>query len=234
MNLVMFDIDGTLTQTNAVDTQCFITALNLSLGISGIETDWSKYAHVTDQGCLQEIIAIHYGRPGTIMEFDAARGQYLSLLRMNGERDRTQFQAVPGAKNILSALTAYPETAVAVATGAWRESAELKLRLAGIPMEGIPFACNDDAESREEIMRIAEERAGNSVPCIFHSRTYVGDGVWDLEAASALGYHFIGVATGGEADRLRAAGARWVVEDLREGNGFLKILRGIWDGESTN
>ena len=228
----MFDIDGTLTQTNAVDTQCFITALNLSLGISGVETDWSRYTHVTDQGCLREIVILHYGRPGTAMELEAAREQHLSLLRRAGERDRTHFKAVPGAKDMLSVLMACPEAKVAMATGAWRESAELKLRLAGLPVEGIPLASNDDAESREEIMMIAEERAGDSLSGTFRSRTYIGDGIWDLEAASRLGYHFIGVAAGNGADRLRAAGAQWVVEDFRKAGGFLKILRGIWDAES--
>ncbi len=44
----------------------------------------------------------------------------------------------------------------------------------------------------------------------------VGDGVWDVRTARQLGYAFIGVGSGAEADRLRAEGAGHVVADFRD------------------
>lgn len=43
MKLVMFDIDGTLTQTDAVDGACFVKALEEVFGFAGISDDWWIY-----------------------------------------------------------------------------------------------------------------------------------------------------------------------------------------------
>jgi len=50
MNLVLFDVDGTLTLTNEVDNRCYLCALGEALGGAGFDTDWTKYPHVTDSG----------------------------------------------------------------------------------------------------------------------------------------------------------------------------------------
>ena len=55
MKVVIFDIDGTLTQTNAVDSECFIRSVREILGVEDFETDWSQYQFVTDSGVAQEI-----------------------------------------------------------------------------------------------------------------------------------------------------------------------------------
>lgn len=58
MNLVMFDIDGTLVESYDFDASCFVQAVQNVLDIC-IDTDWSKYVHVTDSGILDEIISTH-------------------------------------------------------------------------------------------------------------------------------------------------------------------------------
>jgi beta-phosphoglucomutase-like phosphatase (HAD superfamily) len=55
MKLAIFDIDGTLTETNKVDNECFVKAFADSHNITGIETDWTRYKHVTDSGIALEI-----------------------------------------------------------------------------------------------------------------------------------------------------------------------------------
>ena len=50
MKLVVFDIDGTLTQTNEVDSRCFEEALRIVLGIEEFDTCWENYQFVTDSG----------------------------------------------------------------------------------------------------------------------------------------------------------------------------------------
>jgi phosphoglycolate phosphatase-like HAD superfamily hydrolase len=228
MNLVMFDIDGTLTQTNSIDTCCFLASLQQSLGICGVDTDWTKYSHATDQGCLEEIIKLHFGRPGTNAELFAAKKRHLSLLEVAAQNDPNLFRSVKGAKEILSALAEYPNTALAIATGAWRNSAKLKLRQAGFTMNRVPFASCDDAKSRENIMMIAEERARCFYSNAFQSRTYIGDALWDVKAAAKMGYHFIGIASGADATRLRAAGARRIVQDFACTGDFMNMLIEIW------
>jgi beta-phosphoglucomutase-like phosphatase (HAD superfamily) len=53
MHLVMFDIDGTLTETMKVDEECFVRSFMDVFGFSDIDTDWSHYRHTTDSGILR-------------------------------------------------------------------------------------------------------------------------------------------------------------------------------------
>lgn len=48
MNLVVFDVDGTLIQSTGVDDECFARAVEVAWGIPSISTQWNDYEHVTD------------------------------------------------------------------------------------------------------------------------------------------------------------------------------------------
>ena len=52
----------------------------------------------------------------------------------------------------------------------------------------------------------------------------MGDGVWDAKAAQDLGWRFIGIGSGEQADRLRQAGAGMVIPDYRPAEAFLDLL----------
>jgi len=230
MNLVMFDIDGTLTKTGDVDTLCFVQALREVLGIQNVDTEWTNYRHATDEGCLQEIIVRHSRDPVSQAGLIRVRERHFQLLRHYASTNKSLFQVLPGAREMIAYLQARENVTVAFATGAWLESAIIKLQYAGIDLNNIALATSSDAIPREQIMRIAEERAsktGNS----FTTRTYVGDAVWDVQAAVRLGYHFVGVAVGPQADALRSNGAIWVVPDYLDGNRFFEIINGICDGQ---
>ena len=72
MKLVVFDLDGTLTQTFAVDGACFFQAFAVAFGIEGIDTDWSNYAHTTDSSVMEEVFVERLGRapePSEIITF---------------------------------------------------------------------------------------------------------------------------------------------------------------------
>jgi beta-phosphoglucomutase-like phosphatase (HAD superfamily) len=43
MHLVMFDIDGTLTETMKADEECFVRSFKDVFGFVEIDTDWSHY-----------------------------------------------------------------------------------------------------------------------------------------------------------------------------------------------
>ena len=53
-HLVMFDVDGTLTQSTAADRSCYAQALSQHLDLQ-VDTDWSTYRHITDSGIAQEL-----------------------------------------------------------------------------------------------------------------------------------------------------------------------------------
>src|SRR5262249_52198825 len=65
MNLAIFDIDGTLTESVAVDERCFVQAFREVLAIGRINTNWLDYPFQTDSGLALEICRRHLGRePG--------------------------------------------------------------------------------------------------------------------------------------------------------------------------
>jgi phosphoglycolate phosphatase-like HAD superfamily hydrolase len=96
------------------------------------------------------------------------------------------------------------------------------------------MACGSDALTRLEIMRLAEQRALERAGAAgFFTRTYVGDAVWDVKAAAALEYRFIGVAAQERAAALRRAGAEHVLPHFEDLPRFLRLLEAIWAGPAS-
>ena len=56
---------------------------------------------------------------------------------------------------------------------------------------------------------------------------YVGDGLWDLRAATAMGITFIGLAEGVRATQLRSEGAPVVFPDFSDVESFMSALPGV-------
>ena len=225
MHLVMFDIDGTLTQSCGVDSRCYVDALLEVLGIESIDTDWSTYRHTTDSGIAEEIITKQLGRPAREEELAAVKTSFVQRLQLALDNDPAECQANAGAQEILEWINNQPRFCFAVATGGWSESARIKLANAGLKVADNIFASSDDAVSREGIMRIAEERAHSAYNVNkFDSITYVGDAVWDLKASQACNYSFIGVGVGNAAGQLRYAGVDALIPSFTVGDGFCELI----------
>jgi phosphoglycolate phosphatase-like HAD superfamily hydrolase len=224
MHLVLFDIDGTLTQTNAVDDRCFLCALGEALGAADLDADWAKYPDVTDSAISAALFEACRGAPPGDDELAAVRRRFVGLLEAEFARDPGLCREVPGAGAVLAGL-ARAGYALALATGGWRESAELKLRRAGLWDAGLPLASANDARSREAILASARARAAARWGVgSFESVTAVGDAVWDVRAARKFGCPFVGIAAGERAERLRREGARWVFVDYRDPAAFFAAL----------
>jgi hypothetical protein len=58
MHLVMFDIDGTLTETMKVDEECFVRSFKDVFDFADIDTDWSHYPRTTDSGIFDDIFHV--------------------------------------------------------------------------------------------------------------------------------------------------------------------------------
>lgn len=61
VKLAIFDIDGTLTNTNCVDNDCFVKALSEAHAITEINTDWATYPNTTDSGITLQIFQETFG-----------------------------------------------------------------------------------------------------------------------------------------------------------------------------
>ncbi|MEE8397594.1 MAG: HAD family hydrolase [Desulfobacterales bacterium] len=229
MNLVMFDIDGTLTATTDIDEGCYVQAVEAVLNIDNIDTDLTHYTHVTDEGIAVEIIERHRGRKATEKELLDLRHYFVGLIEEHILDYPADLHPIEGAGEMMADLSRRTDCAVSLATGGWQESAILKIRAAGLDIEDSPMATSNDAISREDIMALSAERACDryNVDC-YDSVVYVGDGMWDLRAAHAMGYHFVGVAEGSRASQMRKEGANHIVPDFANREGFIGILETLW------
>jgi len=216
--LVIFDIDGTLTRTVELDGSAYAAAFRGTFGAELPSHDWASYRDATEPGVAIEAATAVLGRPPAPAELEAMRDEFLELLGHAMADLRASELEVPGAAELLRSLVSEGHD-VALATGCWRRSAEAKLEAAGLDVAGIALATADDADERTEIMRIAAARAGYR-PTARH--VYVGDGLWDLRAAAALGWDFIGVGPAGST--LAKHGADRLVPDFGDLDGVRRLL----------
>jgi phosphoglycolate phosphatase-like HAD superfamily hydrolase len=217
MNLAIFDIDGTLTESVAVDERCFVQAFRDVLGIGSINTNWLDYQFQTDSGLTLEICRRQLGRDPCGAEIRRLQARFAQRLCAAVEGTGQPIREIPGAAALLHSLGAHRRWLVAIATGGWSVSARFKLASAGLPVDAFPWASADDALDRADILRTAIERAGQGYgQDAFEKVVYVGDGVWDVRAAMALGIGFLGLAAGYKAGRLVEEGASWVLPDFSD------------------
>lgn len=240
MPLVIFDIDGTLTHTTGVDDACFHAAIEHALQVRGFDPDWANYPHATDSGLLHEIARRHLHREPTADEARTAHERFVSLLHAQASVPG-RIQPVPGAHALLRGLRADPSWSLAIATGAWHASAQIKLRTAALGVDDLPLATASDAHSRADITLHAIARAMNtkhepadpdSGPALlagarrrFAGLVYVGDGLWDLRTSRGLGLGFVGVRVEGDTDALRREGAEHILRDYLDTPAVIALLR---------
>jgi len=222
MHLVMFDIDGTLTETMKVDEECFVRSLDEICGFTNVETDWSRYRHTTDAGIFHEIYLARTGRLPSDAEISHFQRHFVALL--GSASFVTPFAPVSGARELLSVLSVSAKYRVSIATGGWRDSARLKMASAGMCFDDHPAASADDAHDRESIMRISNRRAVDQHGVPFTRTVYVGDGVWDARACRALDIPFIGIGSGERSARLLSEGAVRIFQNYADADLFLKTL----------
>lgn len=217
--LVLFDIDGTLTQTNALDATLFARAFAETFRIELPTLDWTAYRDVSDRGVAEEGALRALGRRARPDEIAAMRERFLtSLRRALGEH--VGKLEVPGADAILRTLREEGRT-VALATGCWDASARLKLAHAEIDIAGLTLAASDDEPDRARIMATAIEASGAVVGR--DAIVYVGDGPWDAAVARRVGVGFVGIDVH-RTGTLGRAGAFEILHDFEDGSVFLAAL----------
>jgi len=184
-----------------------------------IPVDWSSLEDVTDA----TVLAAACERNGVPMPDEQVQGRIAerigALLTTVLTDTPDRFRPIAGATGVFAALRV-AGWSVAMATGAWRPSALVKLRGAGIPHDDVPLASASDHAARADIIRHAVRAVGGAPSAV----VYVGDGLWDGRAARALGYPFMGVGQGARADELRGAGAGAVIPDFADARSVLEHL----------
>lgn len=222
--LALLDVDGTLTDTVAVDLECFLTTLSELFGFSSSERDydWEAIPHATDPGLLEGAFHQFAKRSPTLAEADAFKTRFVRALERAAAESPAGFRSIAGARKLVAALAEAPDWDFAVATGCWAESARMKLAVAGFETVREPLASASEAVSREEIFGLALARSKS--PDVGLAAVLVGDGTWDAVTAGNLDLPFVGVAAPRRAEDLRRLGAVEVLSDFRHLRTTLDVL----------
>ena len=186
---IIFDIDGTLIDSMAVEPELLLSSIQTVLGSVKVRANLDDYCHVTDSGILAEImvdngIAVDTGIQESIQSLFVSKLD--EFIRIDGP-----FPVISGAIQFVEKARRRADIEVAIATGSWMRSALLKLETSGFAIDGIPIASCDRSVSRIDIMSAALASIGDK----FESIAYFGDGAWDQRACQRLGWRFVAVGS---------------------------------------
>lgn len=214
--LAIFDIDGTLCDSEGVDTDCYARAIGRVTGRSLSSLDWSAYAECTATAIIREMFAGD-GAPGD--KEDEIERVFVGLLKEEKSKFPGTFLPLNGAVRFLERLGSEGICPVAIATGCFCSSARFKLRSCGIALDDYPHATSSDTPRRADILSLAASRAGVDLS----SAVYFGDGPWDVRASASLGIPLIGIGRG--CERLRELGVRHAFPDYADGDAIIRALK---------
>ena len=227
MRLVLFDIDGTLLTDRGAARDAFAIALESVYGFSG---DLSRYdfSGRTDPQIARMVLrdaglsddAIHAHMP-ELWEI------YLEGLGRNATSERVR--ALPGIRELVSALHEHDDVVLALLTGNIEPGARLKL--GGAELNGyFPFgAFGSDSADRNELPPVAVERASQHVGRRFEGADVViiGDSIYDIRCGAPYDATTIAVASGKTpAETLRAENPRHFFESAEDLGALMAAILG--------
>jgi len=221
--LLLWDIDGTLTNSGGASRRALTTALFKQFGISGLLDD-IDFSGRTDRWIIRQVFA-KFGVPATEENFAGYSEAYLGLLP--AEMHTPQARVFPGARDLVEAAGRRPGVAQGLLTGNFRRGAEVKLSHHGL-WRHFPFgAFGDESEFRNELGPHGLRRARETHGVDFHpSRVWViGDTPHDVACARAIGANCLAVATGRHsAADLAGSNPTAVMSDLADSQAFWNII----------
>jgi phosphoglycolate phosphatase-like HAD superfamily hydrolase len=188
--LIVFDIDGTLTDSVLIHQTAFKYALN-EFGFTNYDTNFGSYLHHTDSYIFSEIFRKQRNyAPG---KADISSFEELVLKKIQSDLEEKLIQEIPGATDFITALqkSGYD---IVYATGSVTKPAQLKLEHIGITVNENLLISSNNIHSREELVNLAIERAGKFYQKNYEKIISIGDGLWDLKTANNLNIDFVGIA----------------------------------------
>lgn len=199
---VLFDIDGTLVDSNYIHVDTWSRAF-ADAGVT--VPSWRIHRCIGMDG--DKLLETLVGSSDSAVALEAK-----DLHTSYYEEATDRLQILPGARELLQRLNDQGLTVVLATSAPEKELAYLRDLLDVEDVVSVVTSGEDAdvAKPSPEIVEVALERAGVDAG----DAVMIGDSVWDMKASARVGVAAIAVRCGGvpEAD-LRAAGAEAVYED---------------------
>ncbi len=215
--LIIFDIDGTLTETTG-DWPHYKRVFSAQFDVeeAAISDNFDHYPHITDSAVFYTLCERHAVTPTQLCYLEFA-ARYVEIMQS------VRAEPIPGAAGLLADIMKGSKP-IAVATGAFVQKALARLQVVGIS-NIVPMATANDHRERAEIMRISRVRAERHCNAEFSDIVYVGDGLWDARACADLGWRFVARTTKPEIFQPFGVPAQCIVPDYSNIAKFHRALR---------
>ena len=203
--------------------KCFFNAFQEVFNEDISDVDWAQITHVTDWGITEELISTRLGRVLVDQDIDRLKGKFITLLQQEASRDQDQFKGIPGAKDFYDLCLSNVNIMTGLATGAWEESARIKLGAIQISPDACAFSNSNHHKERAQILRQVITELDSNATNPPTDIIYFGDGIWDYKTTQLLGIDFVGIDYKRNG-KLLAAGAQTVFYDYNDASDFLKSV----------
>ncbi len=227
--LVLFDIDGTILNTQGAGARAFRRAMLEVYDETGPIDDYEFHGR-TDPQIARELLRMAGFQDATIdAGLQRLWSAYLRELDLELRKPGNGTMVLAGVTPLLNALHETGQHLVALLTGNIEPGARLKLGAAGLWGRFDFGAYGSDHERRDQLPAVAIRRAQDSSGIHFQGRDIViiGDTPFDVSCGRSLGVWAVAVATGKHTTReLEDAGADVVLTDLADTQRVLAAIEG--------
>ncbi|BCS35543.1 hypothetical protein TBR22_A47760 [Luteitalea sp. TBR-22] len=226
--LLLFDIDGTLITTGGSGYRSMKRAVEVTMGVDHA-LEGIPVAGRTDSIILRDAVRAIDGSEITPDLQARIRDNYCVILREELERVGGGPGVLPGVRQLIATLEGDPSWHIALLTGNFSVSAEIKLGYFDL-WKHFPWgAWGEDAVHRNDLLPVAlqryQARTGETIDP--RDVVIIGDTPNDVEVARVGGARSVCVATGQfDREALTAAGADVVFHDLSDVEEVVRVFRG--------
>jgi phosphoglycolate phosphatase-like HAD superfamily hydrolase len=216
LTIALFDIDGTLLRVGGAGRRSVELALAEVLEGTGrtVSLESVEFAGRTDPWIVRTALMEHGIVADEGLVADVLQ-RYAAHLPRQLEL-ASAFEVLPGARSLLSELSARDDVLLGLGTGNTEPAAHAKLAHGGLDSFFSFGGFGSDHPDRTEVLRVGLQRGIERCGEREVRVVVIGDTPHDVAAAQAIGARCIAVSTGGfDGPALKAAGPSVVVSDLR-------------------
>jgi FMN phosphatase YigB (HAD superfamily) len=150
MELIIFDIDGTILDSLNADDKCFVQTFKDLYQIDLANTDWNDFKNVTDTGLTNEFFGKWLNRVPEKEEIETIKAHFKSLLN----NCAYEFTKIEKSLTFIKSLSNKPDFEIGLATGGWKETAELKCNSIGPNLNEFIFKSSNNHFNRAKIIEL--------------------------------------------------------------------------------